>query len=86
MPVLISHYGPLPWREMFLHNVWVCLFNPKMDGKREGDGREMYEEGSKADQEKEEKRMRGNQIGGGRIMQRGMRQKENSEMCTAVKE
>ena len=86
MPVLISHDGPLPWREMFLHNVWVCFFNPKMELKRERDGREMYEERSKADREKEEKRMRGNQIGGGIIMQRGMRQRENSEMCTAVKE
>lgn len=43
----------------------------------------MHEGGSKADEEKEEKRMRGNEIGRGRAMQGKI---ENSEMCTAVKE
>lgn len=62
MPVLISHYGPLPWSDMFLHNVWVCLFNPMKEWKREEEGREMHGEGSKADEQKEEKRMRGNEI------------------------
>ncbi len=46
----------------------------------------MHEEGSEADQEKEEQRMRGNEIGGERVMQGGMRGRENGEMCMAVKE
>lgn len=46
----------------------------------------MHGEGSKADKEKGTKRMRGNKIGGERAMQGRMRQRENNEICTAVKE
>lgn len=47
MPVLISHYGLLPWREMFLH-ARVCLFNPMKEGKREEEDKnkeKLHEEG-----------------------------------------
>ena len=45
----------------------------------------MHGKGSKTEEEKEENRMRGNEIGRGKAMQGRMRQRESSEMCTAVK-
>lgn len=42
--------------------------------------------GKRSKEDVKKKRMRGNEIGGGRVMQGSMRRIENSEMCMAMKE